>query len=148
MPMMPSRCGMFPRIQEHRGVGRNPQAENPLAVVPYTGRIAVLPGRVDGVDVLQRPVLQQAAGRLGIDAGFFPHLAHCGLAPGLAFMVLAARHRLPELPADRKSTRLNSSHSQISYAVFCLKKKKTYDHNEQDNGRALYVVKYCVTASV
>src|SRR5688572_32528950 len=26
---------------------------------------------------------------------------------------------------DRKSTRLNSSHSQISYAVFCLKKKKT-----------------------
>src|SRR2546430_11553300 len=31
-----------------------------------------------------------------------------------------AHHRLP---ADRKSTRLNSSHSQISYAVFCLKKK-------------------------
>src|SRR2546430_5872723 len=27
-------------------------------------------------------------------------------------------------PVDRKSTRLNSSHSQISYAVFCLKKKK------------------------
>src|SRR2546430_5830866 len=32
-----------------------------------------------------------------------------------------------EKPAqDRKSTRLNSSHSQISYAVFCLKKKKDY----------------------
>src|SRR5688572_32176304 len=32
---------------------------------------------------------------------------------------------LPFLPdIDRKSTRLNSSHSQISYAVFCLKKKK------------------------
>src|SRR2546430_7753153 len=29
------------------------------------------------------------------------------------------------LRADRKSTRLNSSHSQISYAVFCLKKQKT-----------------------
>src|SRR2546430_10002207 len=28
---------------------------------------------------------------------------------------------------DRKSTRLNSSHSQISYAVFCLKKKKQID---------------------
>src|SRR5688572_31092789 len=28
------------------------------------------------------------------------------------------------VPQDRKSTRLNSSHSQISYAVFCLKKKK------------------------
>src|SRR2546430_15444504 len=34
--------------------------------------------------------------------------------------------RLPAQPPDRKSTRLNSSHSQISYAVFCLKKKKTY----------------------
>src|SRR2546427_2106375 len=31
---------------------------------------------------------------------------------------------LPDFVADRKSTRLNSSHSQISYAVFCLKKKK------------------------
>src|SRR2546430_3108686 len=30
-----------------------------------------------------------------------------------------------EPPRDRKSTRLNSSHSQMSYAVFCLKKKKT-----------------------
>src|SRR5438270_10357066 len=30
-----------------------------------------------------------------------------------------------QIVADRKSTRLNSSHSQISYAVFCLKKKKT-----------------------
>src|SRR5688572_30992879 len=29
-----------------------------------------------------------------------------------------------QLGIDRKSTRLNSSHSQISYAVFCLKKKK------------------------
>src|SRR3712207_7963823 len=28
---------------------------------------------------------------------------------------------------DRKSTRLNSSHANISYAVFCLKKKKKYD---------------------
>src|SRR2546428_10325440 len=29
------------------------------------------------------------------------------------------------IPADRKSTRLNSSHDQISYAVFCLKKKNS-----------------------
>src|SRR2546422_7653373 len=32
---------------------------------------------------------------------------------------------VPE-PGDRKSTRLNSSHGYISYAVFCLKKKKTH----------------------
>src|SRR3989475_9266980 len=31
---------------------------------------------------------------------------------------------VPAIGADRKSTRLNSSHSQISYAGFCLKKKK------------------------
>src|SRR2546430_13662965 len=35
----------------------------------------------------------------------------------------------PFVDLDRKSTRLNSSHSQISYAVFCLKKKKTYHRN-------------------
>src|SRR5688572_31783269 len=34
-----------------------------------------------------------------------------------------------DLPRDRKSTRLNSSHSQISYAVFCLKKKKKKKNN-------------------
>src|SRR2546428_1573001 len=39
-----------------------------------------------------------------------------------ALMVLAAPHT--NALRDRKSTRLNSSHDQISYAVFCLKKKK------------------------
>src|SRR5438270_9542219 len=37
---------------------------------------------------------------------------------------IARRWELDEATRDRKSTRLNSSHSQISYAVFCLKKKK------------------------
>src|SRR2546427_12814166 len=36
------------------------------------------------------------------------------------------------LRQDRKSTRLNSSHSQISYAVFCLKKKKKIEPNLQE----------------
>src|SRR3712207_7030002 len=34
--------------------------------------------------------------------------------------------RLRQRPQDRKSTRLNSSHANISYAVFCLKKKKVH----------------------
>src|SRR2546427_4624678 len=38
-----------------------------------------------------------------------------------------ARHDGADELQDRKSTRLNSSHSQISYAVFCLKKKKETD---------------------
>src|SRR2546430_9395749 len=45
------------------------------------------------------------------------------LRPPTEFRDLAAPATMPN--ADRKSTRLNSSHSQISYAVFCLKKKKT-----------------------
>src|SRR5688572_31267128 len=44
---------------------------------------------------------------------FHPRPMFCGQADGQ-----------PIEPRDRKSTRLNSSHSQISYAVFCLKKKK------------------------
>src|SRR5256886_2903983 len=53
----------------------------------------------------------------------------CPQAPGRA-----RREAIPGIgPAtirhpDRKSTRLNSSHSQISYAVFCLKKKKSLAH--------------------
>src|SRR2546430_5340672 len=39
--------------------------------------------------------------------------------------LLRARELDGDRQGDRKSTRLNSSHSQISYAVFCLKKKKT-----------------------
>src|SRR5690625_6976417 len=35
--------------------------------------------------------------------------------------------------SDRKSTRLNSSHVAISYAVFCLKKKKTYKNTRLHN---------------
>src|SRR5689334_25246335 len=42
---------------------------------------------------------------------------------------VAARGRARACPGDRKSTRLNSSHSSISYAVFCLKKKKKIKNN-------------------
>src|SRR2546427_6728923 len=56
------------------------------------------------------------------------HVARQGQPCGLQLQALAffAGHQSLHLAAvaDRKSTRLNSSHSQISYAVFCLKKKK------------------------
>src|SRR5690349_24196477 len=38
-------------------------------------------------------------------------------------------------PGDRKSTRLNSSHVEISYAVFCLKKKKRQPHDRPPRTR-------------
>src|SRR2546430_17070869 len=41
--------------------------------------------------------------------------------------------RVPGPARDRKSTRLNSSHSQISYAVFCLKKKKNIRSSSLDH---------------
>src|SRR5437879_8663020 len=50
-----------------------------------------------------------------------------GLGLWIAFKRTAGFNRI-----DRKSTRLNSSHRCISYAVFCLKKKKKYVHQPQD----------------
>src|SRR5256886_16801999 len=54
------------------------------------------------------------------DAARFPPV---GEAKVVQHRRLCSQRRLLAV-ADRKSTRLNSSHSQISYAVFCLKKKK------------------------
>src|SRR2546430_11281622 len=59
-------------------------------------------------------------------------------APAFSSMSIVSpreeRSRVSGVSRDRKSTRLNSSHSQISYAVFCLKKKKTtiYIHQYND----------------
>src|SRR2546429_4338386 len=43
-----------------------------------------------------------------------------------AFPIMSPSQPGPPAIVDRKSTRLNSSHGYISYAVFCLKKKKSY----------------------
>src|SRR3712207_8090576 len=49
-----------------------------------------------------------------------------GVAAALSTLIKASSYtQLPK--RDRKSTRLNSSHANISYAVFCLKKKSDYD---------------------
>src|SRR2546430_9372813 len=50
-------------------------------------------------------------------------LEHRRDGPARGSLKVASPATRVHLPADRKSTRLNSSHSQISYAVFCLKKK-------------------------
>src|SRR5438270_3669699 len=51
---------------------------------------------------------------------------------GVRWKLVLDRVQTKDVPhhPDRKSTRLNSSHSQISYAVFCLKKKKQKIHAE------------------
>src|SRR3712207_8106778 len=48
----------------------------------------------------------------------------------VASMHVGSSSQVPSIaPEDRKSTRLNSSHANISYAVFCLKKKKKHDQS-------------------
>src|SRR2546430_92123 len=62
-----------------------------------------------------------------------------------AQMAPAARQDAADRHGDRKSTRLNSSHSQISYAVFCLKKKKNTYIKPSDPwafDKPLYTVDY------
>src|SRR2546430_8050886 len=49
------------------------------------------------------------------------------------------------ISSDRKSTRLNSSHSQISYAVFCLKKKKkSQKHNRLNTHPESHIDEQCL----
>src|SRR2546427_5833995 len=64
------------------------------------------------------------------------HAVVAPAVPALATLRLVGQ-RHQEQVGDRKSTRLNSSHSQISYAVFCLKKKRqsTPDFAEGDSLR-------------
>src|SRR2546426_4314152 len=93
------------------------------AVVVGTGMIGLLVvqalrlagcGRVFAVDLDARKL--ELAKKLVADEGFNPSQAD-------------VRAEVASRTQDRKSTRLNSSHLVISYAVFCLKKKKTYDRN-------------------
>src|SRR5258707_8567949 len=73
--------------------------------------------------------------------------SRCWIAPEMPSATYSSGAMI--LPVDRKSTRLNSSHANISYAVFCLKKKKDFDFgaqpaldrrliNELATGRFLY----------
>src|SRR5206468_12861876 len=50
--------------------------------------------------------------------------AHVSIIPSYFSLIIHQFLANGKQPRDRKSTRLNSSHDQISYAVFCLKKKK------------------------
>src|SRR5690554_7600718 len=72
------------------------------------------------VDTLQSAELAHASQRLGY---LFTCEAHQGDILYLIVSDVLQRRAYRALGQDRKSTRLNSSHVRISYAVFCLKKK-------------------------
>src|SRR3712207_8056929 len=94
----PPRSTLFPYTTLFRSRGHGLGAEAGRGL----GQGAVPPTQVGGAEGRGGPAAQGGEDK-GIERAFDG-------APGLA---------------DRKSTRLNSSHAKLSYAVFCLKKKKT-----------------------
>src|SRR5689334_24536095 len=66
---------------------------------------------------------QAMAAEAGAEFEMLPVLTVKGERPD--WKIITRENQYPTRALDRKSTRLNSSHSSISYAVFCLKKKKT-----------------------
>src|SRR5438445_4603875 len=58
-----------------------------------------------------------------------------GRPPEINHPHIGPKLRIKGTLRDRKSTRLNSSHANISYAVFCLKKKKITTTSEKERGR-------------
>src|SRR3989475_10936860 len=99
-----------------------PQGVSRLQVLARTPGVAIRLPAKGGVPQLYK--LPRLTAVDGILRGRLPAVERVvGLDPESEFLfVTTAKHEL--LGLDRKSTRLNSSHSQISYAVFCLKKKK------------------------
>src|SRR2546427_6695120 len=121
------------RLAQHQPGARQTRLESRPAQSHGRG------GLVDGqaLDVPQdhrQPVLRRKSHQLLLDPGAY----FCAgvqllrvLGPGLQItrserLFLVGPDRGRRVEADRKSTRLNSSHSQISYAVFCLKKKSKW----------------------
>src|SRR5438034_7404137 len=68
------------------------------------------------------PVHRHHAAAAGANRSLHPHLGRRGRVPAVSAYRVGAH-------GDRKSTRLNSSHTVISYAVFCLKKKTDQIHH-------------------
>src|SRR5207245_3698569 len=99
----------FEPLRHQRGVALRAQPRQPPALARF--RVVRDPEDLDGVVVRAGELVHaddDATSRLD-----------------LALRLFRRTRDLPLEPADRKSTRLNSSHGSISYAVFCLKKKKT-----------------------
>src|SRR3712207_7281447 len=73
--------------------------------------------------------MQQVLGYSPIDAG----LSYLPLALMIIVASGVASQLVTRIGLDRKSTRLNSSHANISYAVFCLKKKQIHSMTIKSN---------------
>src|SRR3712207_8615247 len=88
---------------------------------PYTTLFRSSTARVVGFGVAQAAVLVAI-----VLLFLWPVALVYGLNDGQPSLAMVVE-LVVALPTDRKSTRLNSSHANISYAVFCLKKKTKYN---------------------
>src|SRR5689334_631741 len=107
---------MNPRLLGKPGVGKTTLA---YAAGRRMGReVYILQATLDTrpEDLLVTPVIEGAGNLRYVASPLVTAMIRGGIA------ILDEGNRMSE--KDRKSTRLNSSHSSISYAVFCLKKKK------------------------
>src|SRR2546430_3430223 len=116
---------------EGKVIGRH-EGEFPLE--PFDDLIAKMVEEFDAAGVLDRRPRGLEPERLAAPTPLrFPGKVLADAAGGRLFISDTGGNRIlgADLDGrvDRKSTRLNSSHSQISYAVFCLKKKKQ-NHNQ------------------
>src|SRR3712207_8901016 len=91
---------------------------------PYTTLFRSGRARLGDGGGRRQALCERCAGDDQVDGGRARWIGQVGVEPrGQLRRVRQERRRF--LGSDRKSTRLNSSHANISYAVFCLKKKTT-----------------------
>src|SRR2546427_3526933 len=95
-----------------------------VARLPRTIGLPTGPGRQTGrLQFCNPDALRPRAALRTLGAGIPNRMQRRWHVTALALLAACSESALPPAGPDRKSTRLNSSHSQISYAVFCLKKK-------------------------
>src|SRR5256884_4451954 len=117
--------GRLPRF--HFSAGELPLERRGVVAAPLSNQqppVTALNHRCNDGSHASRHLRNGLAGSSLSRAGRFGISSH----PPLALAALLS-FRTFQSSLDRKSTRLNSSHGYISYAVFCLKKKKTTRHN-------------------
>src|SRR3712207_3597941 len=95
------------------------------ALLEVVEAVNVQPARVDARGAVRHPLGYHPGRARRVRYPYGLRHPEAAYLPGLAEQRPTVR-REREQPVDRKSTRLNSSHANISYAVFCLKKKKSY----------------------
>src|SRR5438034_3375883 len=96
-------------------------------------QVRAWPQRGSGTTKCQRTWIRCALAGRGSHAHFRPERLHArSLCRRCTHSSQPCTGRISsDRPRDRKSTRLNSSHTVISYAVFCLKKKKNQERNNE-----------------